>query len=183
MLAIAFTFPPVCISADQRVFHQGAEEALPEEQRHGCLLFHLELCYDHSKSDRASPILTVVSGHQHVAQPTPSAVPGSACFNHPVVSSIAPGLVLEGRWDFGWQSVSQMELPVLRETLLVTASLSPDLPKPEALDLNGSPQFWNIRHREQRRCLQLGITAFALGLPPCSLLQNYSQPTAAKSWH
>lgn len=80
----------LCISADQRVFHQGAEEALPEEQRHRRLLFHLELCYDHSKSDCTSPTPPTVSGHQHVAQPTLSAFPGSACFNHSVVSSLAP---------------------------------------------------------------------------------------------
>lgn len=61
----------LCVSADQRVFHQGAEEALPEEQQHRRFLFHLELCHDHSKSGHASPKLSLLS--------------------HPVVSRAAPG--------------------------------------------------------------------------------------------
>lgn len=65
----------LCVSADERVFHQGAEEALCEEQWHACLLLHLELCYDHSKSGHASPTLLVVSCHSCRAQATP---PGSS---------------------------------------------------------------------------------------------------------
>lgn len=61
----------LCVSADQRVFHQGAEEALPEEQQHRRFLFHLELCHDHSKSGHASPKLSLLS--------------------HPLVSRAAPG--------------------------------------------------------------------------------------------
>lgn len=64
-----------CVSADERVFHQGAEEALHEEQWHRCLLLHLEFCYDHSKSGHAGPTLLMVSCHSCCAQPTP---PGSS---------------------------------------------------------------------------------------------------------
>lgn len=70
----------LCFPADQRVFHQGAEETLPEEQRHGRLLFHLELRYDHSKSGRApvpccpwpAAIDTVLSPHPQLAEGQPA---------------------------------------------------------------------------------------------------------------
>lgn len=96
----------LCVSVDKRVFHQGAEEALPEEQRHGCLLRHLELCHDHGKSGHASPMLLVVS-YQCRAQPAPSARLGSACPNHSIVSSTAPGFAVAAvgqRWQFLWQT-------------------------------------------------------------------------------
>lgn len=97
VLAIDFTFPPVYVFQLTREFF--TKELKKHYQRNNDTdVFSATWNSVMITVSQTTPVpfYPPFSGHQHIVQPTSSALPGSACFNHPVMSSLAPGLVVEG---------------------------------------------------------------------------------------